>query len=55
MTGREVLEKLERREFTREVLKEALSINDRTFNEALFKLADEIRRKYVGDEVHIRA
>ncbi|HIP92152.1 MAG TPA: [FeFe] hydrogenase H-cluster radical SAM maturase HydE [Thermotoga sp.] len=32
-----------------------LKENDKEFNEKLFKIADEIREKYVGNEVHVRA
>lgn len=30
-------------------------LSDSSFNEELFKSADEVRKKYVGDEVHLRA
>lgn len=50
-----VIEKLEEGVFDREVLKEALLINDEAFNRELFELADKVRRENVGDEVHVRA
>ena len=40
---------------TLEELTVLLKENDEEFNGYLFKTADEVRREYVGDEVHIRA
>ena len=48
-----LIEKLkEKHQLTKEELIELLSNDD--VNEDLFKAADDIRRKYVGDEVHLR-
>ena len=41
------------KEFTREDIIEILK--DETKNDWLFSLADEVRKKYVGDEIHLRA
>ena len=40
-------------EFTRDEIIEILK--DDTKNDWLFSLADEVRKKYVGDEIHLRA
>ena len=40
-------------EFTRDEMIEILK--DDTKNDWLFSLADEVRKKYVGDEIHLRA
>ena len=47
---------IEKAKFTHNLTKEEIIylLSDSSINEELFAVADEIRKKYVGDEVHLR-
>ncbi|MFA6989458.1 MAG: radical SAM protein, partial [Candidatus Gastranaerophilaceae bacterium] len=47
---------IEKAKFTHDLKKEEIFflLENSSLNEELFKAADEVRRQYVGDEVHLR-
>ncbi|SMC18069.1 biotin synthase [Clostridium acidisoli DSM 12555] len=51
-----IIESIERAEFTNSLTKEEIIniLNDDEHKEALYKAADRVRKKYMGDEVHLR-
>ncbi len=50
------IEVIEKSEFTNSLTREELIdiLEDNTCNEVLYKVADRVRKKYMGDEVHLR-
>lgn len=54
--GQTLLDILTKAENTHELTKEEIIalLNDSSLNEQIFKAADRVRKKYLGDEVHLR-